>query len=1160
MRFFQEAFAGLAAYRSIEQAKANGISPVSLTGVAQIHKAQLLVTLCQSGTVLAVTGDEAEAKRLCDDINAMEQAQTAVLFPSKELLVTAVEGVSAEYEHARLAAVTALQQGISRVVIASMEALMQPTIPPEQLQKETIRLRQGDAVNQTELIQHLTAMGYVRGESVEGAGQFAVRGDIIDLFPVQLSAPVRMELWGDEIDTMGSFDPETQRRTEALEAVLIPPAKETLFDPEQLAQLIEAHSQTLRGKHADAAREKLLRDAEQLQNGVGLSHADKYYPLLHPQPALLFDYGMDTVVFSEYAAVAEQARSVMAQYQEDCKILLEEGDLCRGLDGYYQEPAVIQHRLEQKFCIYASNFLQGGQRIAFQKLLSVEAIQTAPWGGEMRQLTEDLQDYCRQGYAVMLVAGSEKTLPIIREDLQKDGLSCELATEEALWKRGTVYLMTGSMTGGFAYPETKTAMITQAKAMHAKQKQKRHKKGEEIRSLSDVTPGDLVVHALHGIGRFLGIRKLELEGITKDYITIQYAGNENLYVPVTQLDMVSKYIGPREDMGVRLNKLSSPEWQKTRNNVKRAVEDMAKELTALYAKREQSKGFAFLPDDGVQHDFEARFPYIETDDQLQSIAEIKNDMERARPMDRLLCGDVGFGKTEVALRAAMKCILSGKQCAILVPTTVLAMQHYQTAVRRFEQFPVNVVLLSRFRTAKQQKAALEQMKSGVADLVIGTHRLVQKDIQFRNLGLAIVDEEQRFGVAHKEKFKEMFPGVDMLTLSATPIPRTLNMAMSGIRDMSILAEPPQDRYPVQTYVMEYNPGVLMQAMSRELKRGGQVYYLHNRVETIEFTASRIRQMLPQAEVAVAHGKMSEEELSEIWRKLVENEIQILVCTTIIETGVDVPNVNTMIIEDADRFGLSQLYQLRGRVGRSNRRGYAYFTFRREKVLTEVASKRLSAMREFTQFGSGFHIAMRDLEIRGAGSILGGRQHGHMEAVGYDMYLKLLSEAIAEERGEPIQKTSECVVDLQIDAHIPERYIESLAQRLDIYRKIAAIQSEEDRLDIMDELIDRYGDPPQAVIGLLSVSMLRNCAAQLGITEITQRNGRLLFYTEHPTQEEILALSAAFRGRVLFNSIGKPYIGVQLQAGEDPLELMRKTVQIMQQAAAEAVPSDTNPVK
>ena len=452
------------------------------------------------------------------------------------------------------------------------------------------------------------------------------------------------------------------------------------------------------------------------------------------------------------------------------------------------------------------------------------------------------------------------------------------------------------------------------------------------------------------------------------------------------------------------------------------------------------------------------------------------------------------------------------------------------------------------------------MKSGAADLVIGTHRLVQKDIQFRNLGLAIVDEEQRFGVAHKERFKEMFPGVDMLTLSATPIPRTLNMAMSGIRDMSILAEPPQDRYPVQTYVMEYNPGVLMQAMSRELKRGGQVYYLHNRVETIEFTASRIRQMLPQAEVAVAHGKMSEEELSEIWRKLVENEIQILVCTTIIETGVDVPNVNTMIIEDADRFGLSQLYQLRGRVGRSNRRGYAYFTFRREKVLTEVASKRLSAMREFTQFGSGFHIAMRDLEIRGAGSILGGRQHGHMEAVGYDMYLKLLSEAIAEERGEPIQKTSECVVDLQIDAHIPERYIESLAQRLDIYRKIAAIQSEEDRLDIMDELIDRYGDPPQAVIGLLSVSMLRNCAAQLGITEITQRNGRLLFYTEHPTQEEILALSAAFRGRVLFNSIGKPYIGVQLKAGEDPLELMRKTVQIMQQAAAEAAPSDTNPVK
>ena len=677
-----------------------------------------------------------------------------------------------------------------------------------------------------------------------------------------------------------------------------------------------------------------------------------------------------------------------------------------------------------------------------------------------------------------------------------------------------------------------------------RKRRKKKNKAEEIRSLADITEGDLVVHSGHGIGRFIGIRKLEMDGVTKDYITIQYAGTDKLYIPVTQLDMVSKYIGPRDDSGVKLNKLSSGEWQKTRSNVKRAVKDMAHELIALYAKREKSVGFAFYPDDEIQHDFEERFPYVETDDQLQSIAEIKADMERARPMERLLCGDVGFGKTEVALRAAMKCVLSGKQCAILAPTTVLAYQHYQTALRRFEHFPVNIELLSRYRTPKQQEEIIKKLKQGRIDLLIGTHKIIQKSVVFKDLGLAIIDEEQRFGVAHKEKFKESFTGVDVLMLSATPIPRTLNMAMSGIRDMSVIEEPPQDRYPVQTYVIEYNMSTIIQAIVRELRRGGQVYYIHNRVETIHACASRLKELLPEARIAVAHGQMNEDEMSDIWEQLVEHEVDILVCTTIIETGVDVPNVNTLIIEDSDRFGLSQLYQLRGRVGRSNRRGYAYFTYQRDKVLTEIATKRLNAMREFTQFGSGFRIALRDLEIRGAGSILGGRQHGHMEAVGYDMYLQLLSEAIAEEKGIQPEKVPECLVDIQIDAHIPEKYISSLNQRIDMYRKIMLVNEDSDKSDLIDELIDRYGDPPKSVVGLIDVSLLRNKAAHMGITEISQKNGAMYFYTEYLVPEQIAALQQAYKGRITFNGVGKSYVSVKISPKIRPFDMMRETVELL----------------
>ena len=1149
MKFFKELFTELSGYKSIREAVQKHISPVSVTGISHIHRAQLINALSENGTVnLVVTGSEAEAKKLCDDINMMSGNESAVLFPSKELVLTPVDSSNHEYEHMRISALSRAAANRCSVICASIEAIMQPVIPVGVLIAAAITLKQGQETDLQELCKALAKCGYQRCEKVEGASQFSVRGSILDIFPVQADKPVRLEFWGDEIDSITEFEIDTQRRTEPLESVDISPAGEVLYDCEELAGKIEELCKKARGKRAELIRERLGSDIHRLRAGELLAHSVKYYPLVYGEPTTVFDYIDGAVIFSDYSDVMDSASGISSRYNEDVKILLEDGQLCKGLDGYVLDLPFVQNIAAKKVCLYMSSFMQGGERIDFRRLVSFEAMQTAPWSGEMKQLTEDLSDFISRKYRIILAAGSDKTLPIIQHDLEEEGIPCDLASDKTELRSGRVCLMSGSFSGGFEYPENKTVLITQGRSLDSARKKRRKKKNkaEEIRSLADISEGDLIVHSGHGIGRFIGIRKIEFEGVTKDYISIQYAGTDKLYIPVTQLDMVSKYIGPRDDSGVKLNKLSSGEWQKTRSNVKRAVKDMAHELIALYAKREKSKGFAFYPDDEIQHDFEERFPYVETDDQLQSIAEIKADMERARPMERLLCGDVGFGKTEVALRAAMKCVLSGKQCAILAPTTVLAWQHYQTALRRFEHFPVNVELLSRYRSPKQQAEIVKKLKQGKIDLLIGTHKILQKSVEFRDLGLAIIDEEQRFGVAHKEKFKEAFTGVDVLMLSATPIPRTLNMAMSGIRDMSVIEEPPQDRYPVQTYVIEYNAGTVVQAIVRELRRGGQVYYIHNRVETIQACASRLQEFLPDARIAVAHGQMSEDEMSDIWEQLVEHEVDILVCTTIIETGVDVPNVNTLIIEDSDRFGLSQLYQLRGRVGRSNRRGYAYFTYKRDKVLTEIATKRLDAMREFTQFGSGFRIALRDLEIRGAGSILGGRQHGHMEAVGYDMYLRLLSEAIAEEKGEQPEKIQDCLVDIQIDAHIPEDYIPSLNQRIDMYRKIMLVNEDTDKSDLIDELIDRYGDPPRSVLGLIEVSLLRNKAAHLGITEISQKNGSMYFYTEYLSTEQIAGLSKAYKGRITFNGAGKSYISVKIAPKVRPFDMMKDTVEIIYQ--------------
>ena len=1149
MQFFTEAAAKLPAVRELRKALAKGLSPVSLTGVSQIHRAQILLTVSADAPVLAIVPDEAAARQLCEDINFMAGGKTAFPYPAKELNFLDAAGISREYEQLRITALSALCSGQCRVLAASAEAAMQYTIPQQILQERTLHLACGDSCDQKELTEQLTALGYVRTDQVDAPCQFSVRGSIFDIFSSQNPLPVRMEFWGDEIDSMAWFEPETQRRTEILEQVDIAPAVEALPDPAVLTERIRALAKTVRGKHAPALKEKLNADAERLESGVALRNIDTYFRLIYDTPATLFDYCRGGIYLCETGALLDALQGLQTRYLEDVKLMLEDGTLCRQLADYYLDAAAVLTEAKSHPLVCMNAFLSSTSSFQFQKMLSVEAAQNAPWGGSTRILTEDLQELCKRGCRVMVCGGTEKTLPILLQDLQNSGIDCALADENSEAEPGKVLLMRSGLSAGFEYPAIQYACIAQSKAQSTVLKKRRFKKGQEIRALSEISEGDLVVHAGHGIGRFMGIKKLEMEGITKDYITIEYAGSDVLYVPVTQLDLVSRYIGGKDDVAVRLNKLGSQEWQKTRTTVKKAVKDMAAELIRLYAAREKAEGFSFAPDDEIQHDFEERFPYIETNDQLRAAAEIKKDMENTHPMDRLLCGDVGFGKTEVAFRAALKCILSGKQCVLLAPTTVLAHQHYETALRRFESVPVNIELLSRFRTKKQQTEILRKTANGTVDLLIGTHRLLSKDVKFGALGLAIIDEEQRFGVAHKERFKEVFNGVDMLTLSATPIPRTLNMALSGIRDMSVIEEPPQDRYPVQSFVLEYNAGLIVQAIQRELKRGGQVYYIHNRVETIQQCAAKLQDMLPDARIGYAHGRMSELEISEIWNRLVEHEIDILVCTTIIETGVDVPNVNTLILEQADRFGLSQLYQLRGRVGRSTRRAYAYFTYQPNRSLTEIAEKRLAAMREFTQFGSGFRIALRDLEIRGAGSILGGQQHGQMEQVGYEMYLKMLNEAIAEEKGEP-KKAPACAVDIQVEAHIPENYISSMTSRLEIYRRIALVGNDDDKSEIIDELIDRFGDPPQSLINLIDAALLRNTAGRLGISEISQKRGALFFYITQPNARQLQALMRNYYDRIAFNDREVPYfVAVRLKKGELSVDLMREVIAVFENNAS-----------
>ena len=1145
----------------------SGGCPAAMTGLGPVHRAHMGAALLRGGAsaLLALCADEGEARRMAADLQAFT-GEEAVVLPGREFRFHPAAVTSRGWEEQRLAALYRIAAGEARIIAATPDALAQRTMPKEQLLSAVRTLRPGDTAEPAELAEHLLRCGYSRCEQVEGPGQFALRGGILDVFGPGMASPVRVEFFGDEVDAMGAFDTASQRRTENVKSVLLLPADEVLPEmAEGGAAGLAGQLDTLRAKleKKKSTRQELLqaleRDAELLREHALHSGLDRYAAAVWRETVTPAAYlpADCAVCVCDSARVTERLKNDLWRAREDVKSALETGTLAGEWAQLTVGAEELWKDLGERPLYFLNSLPTSRYPLPPKSLLQLNAKQLSSYGGSLETAAADMEQYLKEGFRVLVLCSSQRRAQNLQSILQVRGIPASLDFDmEALPAPGAAQISLGALSAGIEYAQISLAVLTEGQLLAPKQKKSRTRSAktnrQKLQSYTDLTPGDLVVHVHHGVGRFVGIFKMTVDGADRDYIKIAYAGSDCLYVPATQLDLVSKYIGGGEHQEtMRLNKLGGTDWARSTRRAKAAAKDLAKGLIQLYAERQKKRGFAFSPDSPWQLEFEEAFPYEETEDQLRCIREVKSDMERPVPMDRLLCGDVGYGKTEVALRAVMKCILDGKQAAILVPTTVLAQQHYATAVSRFRSFPVNIAVLSRFQTPKASRKILQDLKTGAVDLLIGTHRLLQKGVEFKDLGLLVIDEEQHFGVTHKEKLKEMARQVDVLTLSATPIPRTLNMALSGVRDMSTLEAPPQDRQPVQTYVIEHDWGMLADAMRREIQRHGQVYYLHNRVENIDRTAAHIQQLLgEEVRVVTAHGKLSEQQLSAVMQEVIDGQAQVLVCTTIIETGIDIPNVNTLIVEDADHLGLAQLHQIRGRIGRSARRAYAYMTYRRGKVLSETADKRLTAIREYVEFGSGFKIAMRDLEIRGAGNLLGPEQSGFMMSVGYDLYLKLLEEAVLEERGEERKKEPECTADLNISANIPERYVAAPEQRMDLYRRIAAIRTREDADDLTDELLDRYGDLPRSVRALLDVALLRAAAAKLGVSEIAQKDQSVRFSLTDVDLQRIAAVCGMkkYRARLRLEAGGAPAVVLRLQPKEDILEQCMELVDALHGAA------------
>ena len=1131
--------------------------PFSLSGLTDGAEYVFLTTLAEDmgstdSPLFLLFPDSKRAASFADFLRSV--GTKAEFFPEREYCFSNVTS-SHEFESARLSILSSLaglqtEDKRPTVVCSTPTAMTQLTLPAETLDSLCIRVSYSEPLDTALLSEMLTAAGYVRVELVEAVGQFALRGGIVDVYPPS-SDPVRIELFGDEIDRMGYFSIETQRFTENTpDLIVIPPVRELIITPDkrdELQSLIERHIRRLGQtavpdeKHARAL-EVLEGELASIRNSLEVNFADKYLPLIYPSGTSALDYIGGTVVLVDSmnckertdasAALTEQSIADMAEHYElppmKNGIYLRSFDEITDLDT----PTVLIDALTRNIGIPAENVFVFNTR------------HVTAYAGNIQLFSEDLARFTKEKYLCAVITSGEQEKHALIELLTNNGYTAMSADGDVTLPAGSslpVLVMTGEFCGGYETASPKFILMDLSKegarptrGHYYRVPKKKKAASEAIMSYADLEVGDFVVHEAYGIGQYMGLETLTIDGSSRDYVHIKYAGADKLFLPVDQLDHVSKYIGAGSDTGVvKLSKMGGAEWKHSTSKAKAATREMAKELIELYARRKRTPGISFSPDDELTREFADSFEYDETDGQLSAIDDIRRDMEQPYPMDRLLCGDVGYGKTEVALRAAFKAVNSGKQVAVLVPTTILAYQHFGTFRSRMRAFPIRIDMLSRFRTAKEQEVSVRRVARGDTDIIIGTHRLISKDISFKDLGLIIIDEEQRFGVAQKEKLKLLAVNADILTLTATPIPRTLSMATGGIVDMSVLEEAPGLRSPVQTYVMEHDDAMITEAIRRELRRGGQVFYLYNNVEGIYGVADRINHAIPDAKIAVAHGKMDRDDIEDVWNALIRGEIDILVCTTIIETGVDVPNANTLIIENADRYGLSQLHQIRGRVGRSSTRAFAYFTYRKGKQLTDIAEKRLSAIREYAEFGAGFRIALRDLEIRGAGNLLGAEQHGHLDAVGYDLYMRLLEEAVLEEKGEPAKiPLPDCAVDVRCDAYLTKSYIKSAPQRMDMYKRIARIENEADYDDIIDELCDRYGEPNSQAVNLCRIARIRALGKNARFTKIEEKDGVIRLYTN--------AINAQAVQRI---SLDYPTLGVKVMLGQSPFIMMRSSTKM-----------------
>ncbi len=1122
MKAYLEPLKEISEYCAVEQELLTGHKVSHITGCIDSQKCHLIAGLSEHFPIrVIITYHDLKAQELLEEYRLYDS--NVMYYPSKDVIFYNADIHGNAIVKERLKVLKKLLLGEPMTVIACIDGGIDKLLPLKKIQEKVLQLKEADVCEVEALAKHFVTLGYERQAQVELPGEFAVRGGIIDIFPLTEEAPVRIELFGDEIDTIRVFDVDSQRTVERISEVTIFPAGEYLFTEQELKkgtdkilteakkteEVFRAERKNEEGMQIRRTIEEFLENLEYCQGQIAL---DSYVTFFCNDTISFFDYFDEHTLFvlDEPSRLVEKGETTELEFRESMTGRLEKGyclpSQAESIFSYRELLARFSSRttLLLSTLDYSFDLLKANMRY------DIPAKSINPYNSNFELLVKDLTSWKKQGYRMIVVTSSGTRASRLAEDLRGYELPAFFDDNpERLVQKGEIMVIQGNLRRGFEYPALKFVMISESDIFGAEKKRKKKKSqysGQKLQSFHELTFGDYVVHEDQGVGIYRGIEKIEVDKVTADYIKIEYGGGSFLYISTTSLDRIQKYASADAAKKPKLHKVNSVEWKRTKTKVRTAVKEMAGELVRLYAQRQQQNGFVFAEDSVWQKEFEELFPFEETEDQLRAIEDIKRDMESKKIMDRLICGDVGYGKTEIAVRAAFKAVENGKQVVVLVPTTILAQQHYNTFSGRMRNFPINIGMLSRFRTPAQQKQVLDGLARGEVDIVIGTHRVLSSDVKYRNLGLLIVDEEQRFGVAHKEKVKQMKENIDVLTLTATPIPRTLHMSLAGIRDMSVLEEPPVDRLPIQTFVMEHNDEIIKEAIHREITRGGQVYYVYNRVNGIEDVALRIANLVPEAEIAYAHGQMSERQLEKIMYGFINGEIDVLISTTIIETGMDISNANTMIIDDADRMGLSQLYQLRGRVGRSNRTSYAFLMYKRDKMLKEVAEKRLQAIRQFTELGSGFKIAMRDLEIRGAGNLLGAEQSGHMEAVGYDLYCKMLNEAVLQMKGETkVEDSFETLINLGVDAYIPSTYIRNEVQKLDMYKRVAYIMSEEDLEDLSEELIDRYGDIPSVFDTLLQIALLKTMCHNVYISSLIRKNEEveLTIYPQAKWKTELL---------------------------------------------------------